>query len=305
VRELEDLMREVEQLFVLPVLFLDGLPLLVGDRLTLRVSLVLADHHECREKKSPRARRSSSTGRTGNSRRRTRSSSRPGQVDVDEPHRPRERGDAVGDAGLAVLGTTGSVGRELVTQALAAGHEVTALVREPQGSELDERVAVVAGDATSAEAVRRAVAGSDAVVSALGHAKGAPDDVLTRATSNVVTAMRSIGLDRLVVLSSPAVVDTADRPNLFYRAARVLLRAVMPAIVRDHRTQARLIEESGLAWTIIRGPLIFTDGPRTATMRAPIGRDSRPAISRADLADFMLKASTAGAFIRMKPLVSA
>jgi len=207
---------------------------------------------------------------------------------------------------LAVLGATGSVGRELVTQALAAGHEVTALVREPQGSELDERVAVVAGNATSAEAVRRTVAGSDAVVSALGHAKGAPDDILTRATSNVITAMRSTGLDRLVVLSSPAVLDTADRPNLFYRAARVLLRAVMPATVRDHRTQARLIQESGLAWTIIRGPLIFTDGPHTHRYHAgPIGRDSRPAISRADLADFMLETSTAGAFIRMKPLVSA
>jgi putative NADH-flavin reductase len=206
---------------------------------------------------------------------------------------------------LAILGATGSVGRELVTQALAAGHEVTALVREPQRSELDQRVAVVAGDATSAEAVRRTVAGSDAVVSTLGHANGAPDDVLTRATSNVITAMRSTGPDRLVVLSSPAVVDTADRPNLIYRTARVLLRAVMPAMVRDHRTQARLIEESGLAWTIIRGPLIFTDGPHTHRYHAgPIGRHSRPAISRADLADFMLKTSTAGAFIRMKPLVS-
>lgn len=207
---------------------------------------------------------------------------------------------------LAVLGATGSVGRELVTQALAAGHEVTALVREPQRSELDERVAIVVGDATDADAVGRTVEGSDAVVSALGHGKGAPDDILARATSNVITAMGSRGVDRLVVLSSPGVVDTADRPNLFYRAARVLLRAVMPAIVRDHRTQARLIEESGLAWTIIRGPLIFTDGPHTHSYHAgPIGRDSRPAISRADLADFMLKTSTAGAFIRMKPLVSA
>jgi hypothetical protein len=99
--------------------------------------------------------------------------------------------------------------------------------------------------------------------------------------------MRSTGLDRLVVLSSPAVVDTADRPNLFYRAARVLLRAVMPAIVRDHRTQARLIEESGLTWTIIRGPLILTrltnvlvdalgdDSEETAEMSQPgcVARD--------------------------------
>jgi putative NADH-flavin reductase len=193
--------------------------------------------------------------------------------DADEPSQTHDESTKK----LAVLGATGSVGRELVTQALAAGHEVTALVREPQRSELDERVAIAVGDATGAEAARRTVEGSDAVVSALGHAKGAPDDVLARATSTVITAMRSTGVDRLVVLSSPAVVDTADRPNLFHGAARVLLRAVMPAIVRDHRMQARLIEESGLAWTIVRGPLIFTDGPYTGRYHAgPIGPVSAP-----------------------------
>jgi putative NADH-flavin reductase len=57
--------------------------------------------------------------------------------------------------------------------------------------------------APSADAVEHAVAGSDAVVSALGHAKGAPDDILARATANVIAAMRADGVDRLVVLSSP------------------------------------------------------------------------------------------------------
>ena len=82
---------------------------------------------------------------------------------------------------LAVLGATGSVGREFVAQALAAGHQVTALVREqPKPGEIDDRVALVLGDAASAGDVEHAVAGSDAVVSALGHAKGAPDKILAR-----------------------------------------------------------------------------------------------------------------------------
>jgi putative NADH-flavin reductase len=207
---------------------------------------------------------------------------------------------------LAVLGGTGSVGRELVTQALAAGHEVTALVREqPQAGEIDDRVALVVGDATSAEAVRQTVQGSDAVLSALSGGKGLPDGVLARASSNMITAMHADGVKRLVVLSSPAVPDAADRPGLFYRAARVLLRVVMPAVVRDHREQARLIEASDLAWTIVRGPLLFTDGPRTGRYRAgPIGRDSGARISRADLADFILATATDGDFVRMLPLVS-
>ena len=207
---------------------------------------------------------------------------------------------------LAVLGATGSVGREVVAQALAVGDAVTALVREqPKPGEIDERVAVVVGDVTSAEAVRRTVDGTDAVLSALGHAKGSPKDLLAHATSNVITAMRMGGVDRVVVLSSPAVADAADRPGLFYRAARVLLRLVMPDVVRDHREQARLIEESGLAWTIVRGPLLFTDGPRTGRYHAgPIGPESGPRICRADLAAFMLETATDGGFMRMKPLVS-
>ena len=124
-------------------------------------------------------------------------------------------------------------------------------------------------------------------------------------SSNLIGAMQADGVSRLVVLSSAAVVDAADRPSLLYRAARVLLRAVMPRVVRDHREQASLIEASGLAWTIVRGPLVFTDGPRTRLSHAgPIGRDSGPRVSRADLADFMLATATDGGFMRMKPLVS-
>ena len=153
--------------------------------------------------------------------------------------------------------------------------------------------------------MKRTVKGSDAVLSALGHAKGAPDDLLAEASSKVIAAMQADGVSRLVVLSSAAVADAADRPSLLYRAARVLLRAVMPRVVRDHRKQARLIEESGLAWTIVRGPLVFTDGPRTGLSHAgPIGRDSGPRASRADLADFMLAIATDDGFMRMKPLVS-
>src|SRR6476659_7917167 len=95
-REVEDLTRELEQLFVLPVLFLDGLPLLVGDGLTLRVRPVLADHHECREE-----------DRFERDDHRQQSvrvpfdaepdpAAEPGDVDVDERHRAGERGDPVG-----------------------------------------------------------------------------------------------------------------------------------------------------------------------------------------------------------------
>jgi putative NADH-flavin reductase len=207
---------------------------------------------------------------------------------------------------LAILGATGSVGRTLVMQALDADHEVTALVREqPQPGEIDDRVALVVGDVTSADSVNHVVDRNDAVLSTLGHAKGSSDNILARATSNVITAMDADGVDRLVVLSSPAVDDPQDRPGLFYRAARAALRIVMPSVVRDHREQARMIEESDLAWTLVRGPLLFTDGPHTGRYHAgPITAETGARISRADLADFMLAVATGGEFVRALPLVS-
>lgn len=92
-------------------------------------------------------------------------------------------------------------------------------------------------------AVNDAVDGSSAVISALGHAKGGPDDMLARAASNLIAATRMHQVDRLVVLSSAAVKDPQDEPSLFCRLAPV----VMPAIVNDHQAQARLLEHSGLA----------------------------------------------------------
>jgi putative NADH-flavin reductase len=206
---------------------------------------------------------------------------------------------------VAILGATGSVGRELVTQALAAGHEVTALVREePRPGGLDGRVALLTGDALDPGAVARLVEGSDAVVSALGHAKGGPEDLLARTSANLVAAMHAAGVERLVVLSSPAVEDAEDRPGLVYRAARVLLRLVMPSVVRDHRAQARVVEASGLEWTIVRGPLLFTDGPHTGRYTiGPIRRGSRLRISRADLADSLLAVAAGDGFAGRKPLV--
>jgi uncharacterized protein YbjT (DUF2867 family) len=124
------------------------------------------------------------------------------------------------------------------------------------------------------------------------------------ATANVIASMRANGVDRIVVLSSPAVADAADRPGLFYRVVRVLLRVTMPGVVRDHRKQARLVEESGLAWTLVRGPLLFTDGPRTGRYEAgPATPGSRARISRADLAEFMVATASDDEFMRMKPLV--
>jgi putative NADH-flavin reductase len=205
---------------------------------------------------------------------------------------------------LAVLGATGSVGRLIVTQALDAGHSVTALVQNMPAGGIDARATVVRGDATDPDSVDRAVAGSDAVLSALGHVNGSPDDVLATATRNIIAAMHSHHVHRLVVLAPPSVADAHDRPGLTYRLANVVMWTAKRSLARDHEVQAQLIESSDLEWTIVRGAK-FTDGPATGRYLAgPITRKSGARISRADLAEFMLATVTQGSFLRSGPLVS-
>ncbi|MER6318513.1 NAD(P)-binding oxidoreductase [Streptomyces sp. NPDC001581] len=105
---------------------------------------------------------------------------------------------------LTVLGATGPIGRQVLQQALAAGHRVTALVRDaarlPQRDE--ERVTVVIGDAASAADVEEAARGSQALICALGPGKDYKSTLATRTAGPVLEAMAAAGVERLVWLSA-------------------------------------------------------------------------------------------------------
>lgn len=206
---------------------------------------------------------------------------------------------------LAVLGASGRTGRLLVEQALARGHEVRVLVRDPARLPLrHERLAVVRGDATNADDVADTVAGRDAVLSALGHAKGSPKDVQTTATRHLVAAMKAAGVTRVLSLTGAGVRDPHDKPKLVDQVFGLLLATLSRDVLRDAEAHARVLRESGLETTLVRGPRL-TSGPRTGVYRVGyIGKDSGTQVSRADVADFMLRELEEGAWIHQAPVVS-
>ncbi len=119
-------------------------------------------------------------------------------------------------------------------QALAAGHEVRVLVRDPSKLQLgDERLVVVRGDVLDASKVEETIAGTDAVLSALGRTKGSTSDVQTRGTENIVAAMERHGVRRLVSLTGAGVKDPRDEPKLVDRAITFLLRRLQPDVLED------------------------------------------------------------------------
>lgn len=202
---------------------------------------------------------------------------------------------------LTVVGATGGVGGQLVRQSVTAGHEVTALVRDP--SRLPAGVRAVRADlatATPADLVP-AVAGADAVLSGLGPRTRADTGIVHRGTRAVVAAMREAGVHRIVVVSAAPVgtVPSPDRPHPPRRdpgdgpAMRYLLAPLIKAVFRASYADLALLEDdlraSSLDWTVVRPPYL-TNGPLTARYRTALGRNVRGGlrVSRADVAHLML-----------------
>ncbi len=193
----------------------------------------------------------------------------------------------------------------MVELALAGGSHVTALVRSSAKlGELASRVDVVEGDVLDPAAVDKTIAGSDAVLSALGHAEGSPKDVETIAMGNIVVSMRKNGVERLVVLANTVVTDSADQPTLGQAFSRWLLKIFRREIYDDSLGKARVIRGSDLEWTMVRTSLL-TNAPPTGKYRVGrMGSGAGLRISRGDMAEYMLKCAAERKSIRECPYVS-
>ena len=206
---------------------------------------------------------------------------------------------------LLILGATGATGRLLTEQALAAGHEVTALVREPDRANLPSGVKVVKGRATDAGDVAGVMAGQNAVLSALGP-RAKADEVCPAAARAVVDAMKQHGVQRVVWLSASGVGDSAPQIR---RASFVFGRIIMPLFLKlpyaNHARAEETLRASGLDWTVLR-PVQLVDKPTGAAPEAlPIGDGAIPRlkIARRDVAAFMLGELAARAHVGAMPIL--
>lgn len=206
---------------------------------------------------------------------------------------------------VLVFGASGRTGRELVQQALAQGHIVTAFVRDPAKLAIEHaNLRVVRGDVIDYASVERAVAGQDAVLSALGASTPLRrDPALVDGVRNIVRAMSHAGVRRLIYMSFLGVRD--GRHQLGFLGRYVLTPLVLHNPTTDHEAKEGLIKQSRLDWTIVRPPKL-TNGPRTRAYRSGEGIEAAsvlPTISRADVADFMLSQLTDDTYLRKAPAV--
>ena len=192
---------------------------------------------------------------------------------------------------LTVFGGTGRTGSEVVRQALAAGHDVVAVVRDPARLTVPagRGLGVVTADVMEPAQIGPAVKGADAVVSALGPRPGGPVTVLTDGVRSILAAMEDAGLQRLVAVSASGAFTEPDEPFV----TRVMVKPVLQRFLRDSVADTRRMEAeiraSGTDWTLIRPPRL-TNRPGRGRYRREIGRNVGTSIARADVADAILAA---------------
>ena len=213
-------------------------------------------------------------------------------------------------ATLLVIGASRGIGLETVQRALAAGHRVRAFARGAAAIDLPQPgLEKVAADALDTTAVTRAIEGADAVVQSLGAGeKAAPQVILagttifSRTTRILIDAMRATGVRRLVAVTGLGAGDSRGRGGFLYDALAFPL--LLKRIYDDKDVQEQMIRASGLEWTIVR-PGLLTNGPLTSQARAL----SEPAdwrfgsVSRADVAEFLVREAFERRFVGKTPLI--
>jgi putative NADH-flavin reductase len=191
---------------------------------------------------------------------------------------------------LIVFGSTGGIGRNIVTQALDQGHYVTAVARNPPALGLTHRrLSTVKGDVFRPESFQMAMKGQDAVLSAIGVNSTKPTTVYSEGIANIVKAMQQNEVSRIIGVSASAV-ETSPKLSFPFRIMTRILQRILRNMYRDLLQMESILKQTNLNWTVVRPPKL-TNEPATGNYRCAVNDHlvSCLRISRADLADFMLR----------------
>jgi uncharacterized protein YbjT (DUF2867 family) len=196
---------------------------------------------------------------------------------------------------MTVFGASGGTGTQVVAQALDAGHDVLAVVRDPARLAVPARpnLEVAVADVMDPGSIIGAVTGRDAVVSAIGARGRArqPTAVCTDSARSIALAMQTAGSRRLLVVSASGPFTEGDSPVMRYLAKPIGQR-VLRYNFADFVAMEAVVRDSGLDWTIVRPPAL-TDKPLTGRYRTRRELNVRRGfrVSRADVAHLILAVS--------------
>lgn len=168
---------------------------------------------------------------------------------------------------IALIGATGFVGSALLKEALDRGHDVTAIVRQPEKLQPHTKLHPQKCDVYNADEVARLLTGHDAVISAFSPSKTDPEirEKHVQGIKTMLTAMKQAGIKRLLVVGGAGslevkpglrVIDTPDFPEQWKGTARATAD-ILQLLRREH----------DIEWTCLSPSAILQPGMRTGTFR--------------------------------------
>ncbi len=208
---------------------------------------------------------------------------------------------------ILILGATGDSGRLTTEKALAAGHDVTAYVRNPgKVTANNPRLSVIKGELGDVAAIRAAMEGQDAVISLLGPAGKAAGMVYSAAMQTIVEAMRSAGVRRLIATATPSAADPKDRFSLPFWLAVKMIRLMAGDACADLSALGKVVSDSGLDWTLVRLPWLTSKPHARPAVAGYVGDKSIKLffLSRQRLADFLIDQLTDTTWVNKAPAIS-
>jgi len=165
---------------------------------------------------------------------------------------------------IAILGATGTIGSRIAGEALTRGHQVTAVVRDA-GKLVDRRLSAAIGDATNADSLARAVKGHDAVVSAIGPARGASPSVLGEATRALIDALGRAGVKRVLIVGGAGSLEV--KPGLQLVDTPTFPAQWKPGALAHRDVLQMWRKNTALDWTYLSPAALIAPGPRTGRYR--------------------------------------
>jgi putative NADH-flavin reductase len=195
---------------------------------------------------------------------------------------------------ILIIGANGGIGRKAVEIALQAGHQVTAILRNPANLTLTHpSLVLVKGDILQPASFDGYLENQDAVISAIGVKGGfgadKPTTLYSRGNENLLQAMKKTGVARVYFISASALEISPVLPFVVRLVAKYIVQKLLKNMYADLRLMEASVKASGLTWTIMRPPRL-TDKPMTGHYRVGINKFLKNclSISRADVAHFMI-----------------
>jgi putative NADH-flavin reductase len=192
---------------------------------------------------------------------------------------------------LTIFGATGATGTVLTELALVAGHQVTAVVRDPARLAVSARAGLrtITADVMDPASIAEAIVDADVVISAVGPRGTGPTTVIQDSVRSIIAAMDKTGALRFLQVTGSIVADDGESSYLRYLLKPLARRTFLRHVCADMRQAEDQIRRSDLDWTIVRPPSL-TSKPARGSYRTAVDRNLPHGftISRADLAAWML-----------------